>query len=123
MLRGVDTTKSPKDFESAWKSIGIYARAHDKIETLEMHVINDIGKATSREVIVASHASKKRRHRTLSKEDFRYAWEMLVARDSIGLDDIDPELRGRRAIILAFLQKVPDVEYSLKPLRLRLKKN
>ncbi len=55
---------------------------------------------------------KSNKPRSVSKEhilkrsDFPYAWNQLISSGSLCLNDLEPELRGRKAITLALNAEV-----------------
>ena len=111
-----------KNFDSTWTSIKFYASHHGSISTLDKRIVNEIVQTTDEAIVVVSQASKHSNQRRLTRKDFLFAWDCLVSSKSLTLKDIDPRLRGRRAIIFAFLSKLPDVNCTLNPLTLHLKK-
>lgn len=107
-------------FNSAWAHITSYAKGHATIVTLDRRIVNQIVQTTNTEIVVISQASRNGHERHLKQGDFRFAWDRLVFLKSMTLNDIDPRLRGRRAIVFAFLSRVPGVEYTLNPLTLHM---
>jgi hypothetical protein len=112
------------EFNNVWKLVTSYGHANHTIETLDRHVVNKVIEVTENEIVVMSEESKDGIERHLRREDFRYVWHLLSFRKSLFLDDIDPELRGRKAIIFAILAGagIPNVSYRLGPLMLHLDK-
>jgi len=108
------------NFTSVWSHVTRYASHSKTIVTLDRRITNRIVQSSNIEIVVVSEASRTGHERHLRRGDFQLAWDRLVLRKSIGLDDIDPELRGKRAIIFAFLSKVPGVKYTLRPLTIHL---
>ena len=53
--------------------------------------------------------------RTIDWEDFRFAFRMLYENGEITLDDIEPELAGRKSMILAILATALDLAYDPRP--------
>jgi len=109
-----------KSFEQIWKTLTEYAKTNPSIETLVRRYINQIEEVDAESIVVRSMASRASKKRTLYKSDFRQAWNILVNKRSLVLSDIDPGLRGKRAIIFAFLSKVKGITHSTEPLTLRL---
>jgi len=106
-------------FEKVWRDILEIARSRKEIKTLVQGKINDIVNVFDVSITVKSKQTKKKR--ILPKKDFQYAWETLVQKKITGLQDIDPELRGRKSIIFAFLASLTYVTYETEPLlRIRL---
>jgi len=109
-----------KSFEEIWKILTEYAKSNSSIETLVRRYTNQIEGVNAEKIVIKSLAPRASKKRTLSKSDFRQTWNMLVSKGSLVLSDIDPRLRGKRAIIFAFLSKVKGITHSTKPLTLRL---
>lgn len=110
------------EFESVWKEILRIARENRKIPTLDRNVINEIRNVTHNSIRVVSET--KRRERTLKREQFKIAWEFLVEHGILGLEEAASlGLIGVRSIMFAILARLPYVEYSTRPLTLRLRED
>lgn len=112
------------EFNNVWKLVTSYGHANHTIETLDRHVVNTVVGVNEDEIVVKSEESKEGIERHIRREDFGYVWCLLSFRKTLVLRDIDPELRGRKAIIFAILAMagIPHVSYRLGPLRLHLDK-
>jgi len=108
----------PKKFDEVWHDIIELARSDDEISTLVQKKLNYILRVDNEKIIVQSKATENQRE--LLKENFQYAWNKLIQFGKIVLNDIEPELRGRKSIIFTFLEKLPYIEYKTKPLTLQL---
>ena len=107
-----------KSFNKVWRDILTIARSRTDIHTLAQKKLNLILPGNNSKIIVQSLATGNPRN--LLKEDFQYAWKKLVEKGKIVLTDIEPELRGRKSIIFAFLGNLRYIEYKTKPLTLQL---
>jgi len=109
-----------QSFEKAWQDILNIARSREEIDTLVRRKVNDIVKVFEASITVRSKETGN--NRILPKKDFQYAWNKLMQKRIIELQDIEPELRGRKSIIFAFLARLPYVNHEVKPLlRIMLK--
>jgi len=110
-----------QSFEKVWQDILNIARSRKEIKTLVREKINEIVDVFDVSITVKSKETRNKR--ILPKKDFQYAWDRLRLKKIIGLQDIDPELRGRKSIIFAFLANLPYVNYEIKPLKIQLKES
>jgi len=108
-----------RSFDEIWKDILTIARSQTEIRTLVRKFLNFIINVNESKIVVQSKNTENIRN--LLKDDFQYAWEKLVQYRKIILNDIEPELRGRKSIIFSFLEKLDYVDYKIKPLTLLLK--
>lgn len=107
-----------RSFETVWTDTLAFVRAHKKIKTLDRENENDIINSCNTSITVQSKETGV--PRDLSKDDFQYAWDRLVTKRILMLQDIDPELRGKKSIIFAFLANLPYIHYTVRPLKLSL---
>jgi len=103
-----------QSFEKVWQDILNIARSNKEIKTLVREKTNEIVNVFDVSITVKSKETRNKR--ILPKMDFQYAWNSLMSKKIIRLQDIDPELRGRKSIIFAFLARLPYVNYETKPL-------
>lgn len=103
-----------QSFERVWQDILNVARSRKEIKTLVQEKINAIVNVLDLSITVKSKETRNKR--ILPKKDFQYTWDRLRLKGIIGLQDIDPELRGRKSIIFAFLAILPYVNYKIEPL-------
>ena len=101
-------------FERVWEDILDYARSLEEVETLARKKTNEIVNVFDASITVRSKETRKKR--ILSKKDFQYAWNRLLSKKAIVLQDIDPELRGKKSIVFAFLEGLPYVKCEIEPL-------
>lgn len=110
-----------QSFEKVWQDILSVARSRKEIKTLVLEKTNEIVSVFDASITVKSKETRNKR--ILPKKDFQYAWDRLMLKRMIGLQDIDPELRGRKSIIFAFLAGLPYVNYKIEPLlQIQIKK-
>ena len=105
-------------FDEIWRELLSIVHSEEKIPTLVQKNVNLIW-SDNNKIIVQSVITGNPRY--LTKDDFQLAWHKLVELGKLELNDIDPELRGRRSIIFAILERLPNVCYKEKPLTLFLK--
>jgi hypothetical protein len=96
------------DFNEAWKKITDYAKGNKNLRTLDNDNVNEIRKVDGDEIVVVSYSPNnkegKRTLRHLRKTDFKKAWDILVDKGSLTGKDLEPILRYRKYIVLAFLK-------------------
>ena len=107
-----------KDFDSAWYDIVSELKKKKFLYTLSKKTRNDILKVADDYIVVSSekplHGDRKKR--IIRKDDLRFAWGILENKRFLELQDIEPELRGRKSITLAILSQLPYISYETKPL-------
>ena len=103
-----------RDFEFIWGFLKAYARRSKVIYTLSKKVENEIKSVTEDKIIVLSKEGKGIL-REIYKQDFKFAWDKFIKSDLLTLDDLSPELHGRKAIVMAFLATLPFVEVLSTP--------
>ena len=103
-----------RSFEKVWQGILNIAKSCKEIKTLVRKKVNGIVSVSDVSITVRSKETGN--NRILPEKDFQYAWGRLVQQKTIELQDIEPELRGRKSIIFAFLARLPYVDYETEPL-------
>ncbi|MCS7385194.1 MAG: hypothetical protein NDF55_00445 [archaeon GB-1867-005] len=108
-------------FEYVWRDILQIAKKLSSISTLGLGVTVKIEDVKDDRIIVYSERTGKRR--VLKKERFKPFWNALLRRGSLNYKkDLKPsDWAGAGAIIIAFLARLPYIEYSLQPCILYLK--
>ncbi|MGQ4916066.1 MAG: hypothetical protein ACP6IU_15145 [Candidatus Asgardarchaeia archaeon] len=102
------------NFEEVWEYLKKIAKEEKTIRTLSRGSNNKILDVSDHGIIVLSESGKGK-ERILYKTDFHYAWKKLVSKGTLTLEDIAPELHGKKAIILAFLARLPFVTATTYP--------
>lgn len=76
---------SIQNFETIWENVIEYVKRHSEIETLsDRPSINDIVEVgDDRIVVIPKNPRKELKERKLTKKDFRYAWNILVSKQSL----------------------------------------
>jgi|Deesub1362A_J573_1020465.scaffolds.fasta_scaffold00057_98 hypothetical protein len=107
-----------KNFENMWEELRDIIQGLDEVRTLSRGNINRIVKVTETSITVQNIDTLVERE--ISKEDFEYAWEVLESQGKLYMEDLAPRLHGRKAIIMALLNKLPYISYSNRPVTLHL---
>ena len=108
------------EFDEAWNAIVQYANGREEIFTLCRHIGNRIVRANGNEIVViSSRPISVLTERVLTKVNFQRAWNQLIRSGELYMNDLDPDLRGKRAIIMKLISVVPGISNSCDK-RLRL---
>lgn len=105
-------------FDEMWEEIITFIESNRYVHTLSRGNRNLIEASEPDALLVTNESTGK--ERTIPREDFRYAWDILTEQGELTLSHVDPELTGRKAIVLAVLAKALDLEYDKRPLKLYL---
>lgn len=110
------------EFEQAWQQIQEIVSSTPVVHTLSRRVPNRIIYSDENVIIVESERPAKSetpQERKLKKEKFRQFWKVLTQQGQMVQEDVR-EYHGVGRIIMAFLARLPYVEYSLQPQTLYL---
>lgn len=102
-------------FEQSWNDIVRFAESEDDVTTITMNNRNSIERADGA-IHVRNLETQKRRE--VEKEAFRHAYRLLERNGELTLDDIEPELAGRKSIVLAILAAALDLETERQPTKI-----
>lgn len=106
-----------RDFENAWIAILQYAESQSYVATLSHGNENEIRQG---EDAVEVRNVKTDEWREIPREDFRFAYEILQEEGTLTLDNIEPDLAGRKSMVSAILARALDLEYDSRPLTVYL---
>ena len=104
----------PKSFNDTWNAITRFAESESVVSTLSHGNDNEI-RVDSGAVQVRNLNTGE--WREIDKEDFRFAFELLSTQGELTLNDIEPELAGRKSMVTAILTKALDLDFDRRPLR------
>ena len=95
-----------KAFEDVWLDIQATMKTEKQIRTICQRSVNDLIEISPNGIKVSSHRSKSGKVRLISKDDFKYVWEILSKEGVYTLHDLT-RIIGRRAITCAILARLP----------------
>jgi hypothetical protein len=90
----------------ACEDIQVILKQRQQVETICQKSVNDIVKVDSSGIRVSSHRSRSGKVRFISKDEFRYVWDILSTKDIYTLDSLQ-KIIGKRSITCAILTNLP----------------
>jgi hypothetical protein len=97
-----------KTFEDAWRDIQAILSQRQQVETICQKSVNDIVEVDFSGIRVSSHRSRSGKVRFISKDEFKYVWDILSEKDVHTLASLQ-KIIGKRSITCAILAKLPYV--------------
>ena len=115
-LKNLETSNQPTidwgnitaSFENAWNDIQYVLKKGMKIQTICQRSVNDIIEINPNSISVSSHRSKTGKIRCISRDEFKYVWDILSTRGVYTLHDLQ-RIIGKRSITCAILARLPYV--------------
>lgn len=100
-------------FTNTWAAIIRFAESKSFVSTLSRGNDNEIRPGDG---AIEVRNLDTNEWRELDKADFRFAYDVLWEKDRLTLDDIEPELAGRKSTVMAILAKALKLDYDGRPL-------
>lgn len=108
-----NSTEASGSFDEVWDQIRQFADSNTYVSTLSRGNQNEIrlGDAS-----IQVRNLNMDEWRTIDREDLRFAFRILYENRELTLDDVEPELAGRKSMVVAILATALDLEYDPRPL-------